>query len=126
MNVIVGTTLAAIFGAAYVFVGAWLGLFGAVVGGSEASSNVMFYPIQREAATTVGLSDPAFTTLYGSHAVAGGVASAITPAKVNNAVSTIQAGTEVESAVMRKLLVVALILTLVTGLLAGLFIQLAL
>lgn len=123
MNVVVGSTLAAMFGAAYVVVAAWLGLFGAVVGGSEASSNVMFYPIQKEAATAIGLDDKAFMTLYGAHAVAGGVASAVTPAKVNNAVSTIRAGTEVESAVMRKLLVVAVLLTLVTGVLTLLFIQ---
>ncbi len=124
MNVIVGSTLAALFGTAYVLVGAWLGLFGAVVGGSEASSNVMFYPIQRQAASALGLGDPAFMTLYGAHAVAGGVASAVTPAKVNNAVATIAAGTEIESAVMRKLLVVAVLLTLATGLLTALYIGL--
>ncbi len=124
MNVIVGSTLAQVFGAAYVLVGAWLGLFGAVVGGSEASSNVMFYPIQKQAAGDLGLTDSAFMTLYGAHAVAGGVASAVTPAKVNNAVATIQAGTEIESAVMRKLLAVAVILTLATGLLTGLYIRL--
>lgn len=125
MNVIVGLTLAGVFGAGYVFVAASLGLFGAVVGGSETSSNVMFYNIQREATTAAGLEDQ-FMTVYGAHAVAGGVASAITPAKVNNAVATIDAGPEVESAVMRKHLTLAILLTIATGLLTGLFVSLAL
>jgi lactate permease len=125
MNVVLGTTLAAIFGAGYVFVAASLGLFGAVVGGSEASSNVMFYQIQREAATRVALTEAQFMTVYGAHAVAGGVASAITPAKVNNAVATIAAGTDVESQVMRKHLVIVILLTIATGILTGLFATLA-
>jgi lactate permease len=126
MNIVLGTTLAAIFGAGYVFVAASLGLFGAVVGGSEASSNVMFYQIQKEACTGIHLNDAQFMTVYSSHAVAGGVASAITPAKLNNAVATIDAGTEVESQVMRKHLVVAIILTIATGILTGLFVNLVL
>jgi lactate permease len=63
-------------------------------------------------------------TLYGGHAVAGGVASAVTPSKINNAVATVAAGKEIESIVMRKHLIVALLLTLVTCLLTGLFITL--
>ncbi len=125
MNVIVGLTLAAVFGAGYVFVAAALGLFGAVVGGSETSSNVMFYNIQREAATAVGLENQ-FMTVYGAHAVAGGVASAITPAKINNAVATIDAGPEVESGVMQKHITLAILLTVATGLLTGLLVSLGL
>lgn len=122
MNVVLGTTLAMIFGGAYVFVASWLGLFGAVVGGSETGSNVLFYPIQKSAADAIGLNQDAFMTVYGSHAVAGGVASAITPAKLSNAVSAIAAGSAIEAAVMRKHLIIALLLTLATGLLTALFI----
>jgi lactate permease len=89
MNVVLGSTLAAIFGAGYIFVAASLGLFGAVVGGSETSSNILFLKIQRTAAQDVHLTNAQFVTVYGSHAVAGGRASAITPAKTNNAVVTI-------------------------------------
>ena len=119
MNVILGSTLASVFGAGYVFVAAYLGLFGAVVGGSEASSNVLFLKIQRTASQSIGLTDKEFMIVYGSHAVAGGIASAITPAKINNAVVTIDESHETESLIMRKHLVVALLLAIATGALAG-------
>jgi len=122
MNVILGSTLATVFGSGYIFVAASLGLFGAVVGGSETSSNVLFLDIQRTATTQLGLKD-SFMTIYGSHAVAGGIASAVTPAKINNAVVTIDAGKETESLIMRKHLVVAVLLTIATGILTGILVN---
>lgn len=124
MNVILGATLASVFGAGYVFVAAYLGLFGAVVGGSEASSNVLFLKIQRTASENIGLTDEGFMTVYGSHAVAGGIASAVTPAKINNAVVTIDESHETESLIMRKHLIVALLLTIATGVLTGILVGL--
>jgi len=124
MNVILGATLAAVFGAGYIFVAASLGLFGAIVGGSETSSNVLFLNIQKTATESIGLNDAGFMTVYGSHAVAGGVASAVTPAKINNAVVTIDESHETESLIMRRHLVVSLLLTIVTGILAGIFVNL--
>ena len=124
MNVVLGSTLAAIFGAGYIFVAASLGLFGAVVGGSETSSNVLFLKIQRTAAQDIRLTDPQFMTVYGSHAVAGGIASAITPAKINNAVVTIDESHDTESKTMRRHLVIAILLTIATGILTGIFIKL--
>ena len=124
MNVVLGETLASIFGVGYVFVAASLGLFGAIVGGSEASSNVLFLKIQKTASDKVGLGEAGFMTVYGSHAVAGGVASAVTPAKINNAVVTIDAGKETESLIMRKHLIVAVLLTIATGILTGVLVNL--
>jgi lactate permease len=63
-------------------------------------------------------------TVYSSHAVAGGIASAVTPAKINNAIVTIDAGKNMESHIMRKHLVVAILLTIATGLLTGIFVNL--
>jgi lactate permease len=123
MNVILGTTLASVFGAGYVFVAASLGLFGAIVAGSETSSNVLFYSIQKTATHNLGL-DSEFMTVYSSHAVAGGVASAVTPAKINNAVVTIDESHETESLMMRKNLVIALTLTIATGILTGILVSL--
>jgi lactate permease len=123
MNLILGTTLASVFGAGYIFVAASLGLFGAIVGGSETSSNVLFLKIQRTAADNVGLNDAGFMTVYGSHAVAGGIASAVTPAKINNAVVTIDESHNTESLIMRKHLVIALLLTIATGILTGIFVN---
>lgn len=122
MNVILGATLASVFGAGYIFVAAYLGLFGAIVGGSEASSNVLFLNIQKTATTKLGLEKD-FMTVYGSHAVAGGIASAVTPAKINNAVVTIDESRETESLIMRKHLIVALLLTIMTSILTGIFVN---
>jgi len=122
MNIIVANALASVFGASFVYVAAWLGLFGAVVGGSEASSNVMFYPIQRKIATNIGLSDTQFLTTYAAHANGGGIASAITPSKINNAVVTISGDAELESRVLQKHLVAVVVITIITGILNAIFI----
>lgn len=123
MNMILGSTLAAVFGAGYVFVAASLGLFGAIVGGSETSSNVLFLKVQKAAAQTIGLNDRGFMTIYGSHAVAGGIASAVTPAKINNAVVTIDESHNTESLIMRKHLVVVLLLTIATAIMTGVLVN---
>ena len=124
MNVILGATLASVFGAGYVFVAASLGLFGAIVGGSEASSNILFMKIQKTASDSLRLGETGFMTVYSSHAVAGGIASAVTPAKINNAVVTIDADRSMESFIMRKHLIVAVLLTIVTGILTGIIVNL--
>jgi lactate permease len=123
MNVVLGETLAAAFGAGYVFVAASLGLFGAIVGGSETTSNVLFLGIQRTACKDVGLGDAGFMTVYGSHAVAGGIASAVTPAKINNALVTIDESHVTESLIMRKHLVIAVLLTIATGVMTGILVS---
>lgn len=129
MNNVIGLTLAATFGAMFVFVAPWLGLFGAVVGGSEASSNVMFFPIQHTAAEGIGLTEAgqnssAFMTIYGSHANGGGIASAITPSKINNAAATIGAEAKLESEILRSHVPLVLVITFIVGLLTALFIAL--
>jgi lactate permease len=63
-------------------------------------------------------------TVYGSHAVAGGIASAITPAKINNAVVTIGESHAIESTIMRKHLIIAILLTIATGILTGVLVNL--
>lgn len=123
MNVAVASTLAGIFGGTFIYVAAWLGLFGAVVGGSEASSNVMFYPIQKNIAGKIGLTDDQFMTMYAAHANGGGVASAITPSKINNAVVTINEKSELESAIMKKHLPIVIAITIVIGLMNALFVM---
>jgi lactate permease len=126
MNNLLGATLAVVFGFGYIFVAAGLGLFGAVVGGSETGSNVMFFGIQQKASINTGLTSGQFMTVYGSHAAAGGIASAITPAKINNAASTIGEKAKLESEIMRKHLVIAIAMTIVTSMLTGLFIAVGL
>jgi lactate permease len=126
MNGVLAAGLAAAFGAGYLWIASSLGLFGAIVGGSETGSNVLFMKIQYSTATStqVGLNDSQFLTMFGGHAAAGGVASAITPSKINNAVATIGEGPALEAAVMRKLIVVTLVITVIINLLTGLFVML--
>ncbi|MBP6874632.1 MAG: L-lactate permease [Candidatus Eisenbacteria bacterium] len=125
MNIVVGAALASIFGGAYSFISPGLGLFGAVVGGSETGSNVLFMKIQQKAAIDLGLSDKQFMTIYGAHASTGGIASAITPAKITNAVATIGEGRDLEAAIMRKHMAIALLMTVVVGIMTGIFVSLA-
>jgi lactate permease len=61
-------------------------------------------------------------TIYGSHANGGGVASAITPSKINNAAATIGADAKLESEIMRSHVPIVIAITLVVGILTGLFI----
>ena len=126
MDVIIGATLASIFGAAYIYIAAFLGVFGAVVGGSETSSNVMFLKIQREGCASIGLSHDQFMTVFSAHAVGGGIASAITPSKINNAVVTINESTRMESEVLKNHLIVVLVITMIVGIMTALFIALGL
>jgi lactate permease len=129
MNNVVGFTLAAVFGSFFVFVAPWLGLFGAVVGGSEASSNVLFFPIQHDAVEGIGLTaagqnSSTFMTIYASHANGGGIASAITPSKINNGAATIGADAKLESEIMRSHVPLVLIITFIVGVMTALFVML--
>lgn len=125
MNIVLGAALAAAFGTSYSFISPVLGLFGAVVGGSETGSNVLFFKIQQKACADIGLADKQFMTVYGAHAASGGVASAITPAKITNAVATIGEGQKLEAEIMRKHLAIAIILTIVIGVMTGIFVAIA-
>ncbi len=122
MNVAIGSSLAAL-GPAYIVLASLLGLFGAVVGGSETGSNVMFFPIQKQASQDVGLNNKQFMTIYGAHANAGGIASAITPSKINNAVATIGGGGKLEAEIMKKNTAVVLLITAVLSLMTWIFVS---
>ena len=128
MNVVLAAGLAAAFGTAYMWISSSLGLFGSVVGGSETGSNVLFMNVQYETAGQVGIHqgqiNDNFMAMYGGHGVAGGIASAVTPSKVNNAVVTIGEGREMEAAVMRKLLMVTIFLTVIINIMTGIFVSL--
>ncbi len=111
MNVVIGLTLAGILGIAFPLVSPLLGLFGSFVSGSETSSNVMFYGILKSSSEVLSLD---FITVYAAHAVAGGIASSIAPAKIMNAAAVIDQP-NIIGEVIRKSAVVAVVLTAVTG-----------
>jgi lactate permease len=125
MDMIIGSALAALFGTYYGMVAPLPGFIGSVVGGSETSSNVMFGKIQHVAvANTIGADK--FGLTYGSLAVAGGISSAITPAKITNACATLGEGGAMESKAIRINAWVAIALTAVTCLMTFLFLKIGL
>lgn len=112
MNVVIGLSLALFFGIAFPLFSPTLGLFGAFVSGSESSSNVMFYGILKKSTEVLNLN---FMQVYAAHAVAGGIASGVAVAKIINAAAVVDK-IGIEGEVVRKVAPVAIILTLLTGL----------
>ncbi|PWI47056.1 hypothetical protein CEE45_13865 [Candidatus Heimdallarchaeota archaeon B3_Heim] len=83
-----------------------IGFFGGFVSGSETSSIVMFTRYHVKTSNALGL-DP--MTIATANGVGGGLASVITPAKVQNAAATIdQIG--IEGQVIRKTFLIALMM----------------
>ena len=114
MDLIIGRTLADIFGSFYPLISPFLGLLGAFVGGSETASNVLFAKIQYGAvASTIGAS--MFMAVYGAHAVAGGIASAITPSKLTNAAALVGLEGKDEGRLLGALILPVILLTVLVG-----------
>ena len=111
MNVVIGLVLALIFGVAFPLFSPMLGLFGSFVSGSETSSNVMFYGILKKSTDVLNLN---FIQVYAAHLVAGGIASGVAVAKIINAAAVVDK-IGIEGEVVRKVAPVAIVLTLVTG-----------
>jgi lactate permease len=112
-----------VFGSAYIYAAASLGYIGAIAAGSETTSSILFYKIQRAAATNLNLGEKGFMTLFASHGVAGGVASAVTPSKIASSVNTIAAGKDVESIIMRRNLLISIIILVLVAIMAGVLIS---
>lgn len=101
------------FGLIFPLLVPFIGLLGGFVSGSETSAIAMFTRYQTQTANTLGL-DP--ITLGTANGIGGGLASVLTPAKVQNAAATIdQIG--IEGDVIRKTIGISFLMTAV---LAGL------
>ena len=124
INNVLGDTFTLVFGGAYIYAASSLGYIGAIASGSETTSSILFYKIQKAAATNLNLGDNGFMTLFASHGVAGGVASAVTPSKIASSVNTIAAGKEVESVIMRRNLLISLLILALVALLTGVLLSL--
>ncbi len=120
MNAVIGLTFALVFGIGFPAISPLLGLFGAFVSGSETSSNVMFHGILKKSTDVLSLD---FMKVYAAHAVAGGIASGIAPAKIMNAAAVID-NLGIEGLVIRKCAGVAVVLTLITGVILVAFLYL--
>ena len=108
--------LAGAAGGGFALVSPWIGALGAVVTGSNTSSNLIFGALQARAAGLVGLDVPLVMALQN---VGGALGSVVSPAKVIVAVSTLGLIGQ-EGRVMRPLAVRLAVLLLLTSLAAGL------
>jgi lactate permease len=108
---------AAAFGPVYPFISAFLGLFGGFVSGSEASTIAMFTKYHILTSKLLNVDALIVTAATG---IGGGLASVISPAKLQNAAATIDA-LGVESQVIRTAFVVSVIITTAAAIMALIF-----
>ena len=97
------------FGLIFPLIVPFIGFFGGFVSGSEASSIVMFTKYHVKTSNALGL-DP--ITIGTSNGVAGGLASVITPAKIQNAAATIDK-IGIEGKVISKTISIAVLMILI-------------
>lgn len=113
VRVLAGAAAAA-FDRLYVFVAPFLGLLGGFISGSEASSLAMLTAIHLSTAEKIGAVGLLVAAVSG---IGGGLASVISPAKLQNAAASIDRIGE-ESRVIGTAFVISLVITLVAALLA--------
>lgn len=102
------------FGQLYPFISAYLGLFGGFVSGSEASAIAMFAKYHLLTSKMLGVDALIVTA---ATAIGAGLASVISPAKLQNAAATIDA-LGIESQAIKTALAVSVVMTLAAALLA--------
>ncbi len=110
---ILAVSSAEFFQGLYPVAAAYLGLLGGFVSGSEASTIALFTKYHLMTSKLLSL-DPLVVTA--GTAIAGGLASVISPAKLQNAAATIDA-LGIESQVIKLAVVIAIIFTAVAALL---------
>ncbi|MEG1537859.1 MAG: L-lactate permease, partial [Clostridiales bacterium] len=108
---------ARVFGSLYTLIAAPLGLFAGFITSSEASALAMFAKYNILTAEKLGMDALAITAATG---VAAGIASIISPAKLQSAAATIDAQGE-ENNLLKQTIVIALLLTVAVVILCFLF-----
>lgn len=111
------------FSGAYGFITGFIGLFGGFITGSEASTIAMFSNYTMETAKNLNLGLNGLLIVTAALAFGGGLASVISPAKLQNAAASIDKLGE-ENKVIRIAFVFALVLTLITSIYALLLLKL--
>jgi len=120
MTYILAEGLGKAAGSFYPLVAPFIGLLGAFMTGSNTNSNVVFAPLQQQAAQLLGIS---VAVILAAQTTGGALGSMLAPAKLIVGCST--AGLEgQEGSVLKKTLVPGLIIAAVIGLLAWLAIGL--
>ena len=111
VHVLAGAAAAAL-GRFYVFVAPFLGLLGGFISGSETSSIAMLTALHLSTAEKIGAAGLLIAAASG---VGGGLASVISPAKLQNAAASIDRIGE-EARVIRSTFVIALVITAICAL----------
>ena len=112
MVVVLANASTAAFGKAYPFIAPFLGLLGGFVSGSETSSIAMFTALHLSIAEKIGAVGLVIAAVSG---IGGGLASVISPAKLQNASAAIDRIGE-EGGVLRVTFVISLIITAIAAL----------
>jgi lactate permease len=111
------------FSGAYGLITGFIGLFGGFITGSEASTIAMFSNYTMSTAKNLNLGLNGLIIVTAALAFGGGLASVISPAKLQNAAASIDKLGE-ENKVIRIAFVFALILTTITSLYALMLLKL--
>ncbi|TYO96021.1 L-lactate permease [Desulfallas thermosapovorans] len=106
------------FGPLYPFISSYLGLFGGFVSGSEASTIAMFTKYHLLTSEMLNVDS---LIVIAATAIGGGLASVISPAKLQNAAATIDA-LGIESQVIKTAFVISIMLTTICAIMAMLLI----
>ena len=112
MVVVLANASTMLLGKAYPFIAPFLGLLGGFVSGSETSSIAMFTALHLSTAEKIGAAGLLIAAASG---IGGGLASVISPAKLQNASAAIDRIGE-EGGVLRVTFVISLIITAVAAL----------
>jgi len=113
---VVAAAAAALFGRAYGFAAPYLGLLAGFISGSETSAIVMMSRFHIETAAALGKPLSVGLLLAAASAIGGGLASVISPAKLQNAAAIIDRIGE-EGKVLRTTGMISIFITLLTALL---------
>lgn len=104
----------------YVFVVPYIGLLGGFITGSEASTIGMFGKYALATCKNLGGSIPVMVLIVGGLAFGGGLASVISPAKLQNAAASIDKFGE-ETKVIPLAFVFSILLVTITAILGGIY-----
>ena len=112
MVVVLANASTVLFGKAYPFIAPFLGLLGGFVSGSETSAIAMFTTLHLSTAEKIGAAGLLIAAASG---IGGGLASVISPAKLQNAAAAIDRIGE-EAGVLRVTFVISLVITAIAAL----------
>jgi len=111
---VLAAAAATVFGQFYPLIAPFLGLLGGFVSGSETSSIAMLTDLHLQTSDKIGANGLIIAAASG---IGGGLASVISPAKLQNASASIDRIGE-EAQVLRKTFVIALVITAVCAVMA--------